>query len=75
MWITSDWALSDSLRWCPDLQPMAFISTPCSSQCQLRMFLPGALTLTADTELAKKAFSKAEEIKADIPLTIPVLNE
>lgn len=54
---------------------MAFISTPCSSQCQLRMFLPGALTLTADTELAKKAFSKAEEIKADIPLTIPVLNE
>jgi len=34
------------------------------------MILPWALTLTADIELVKKALSKVEEIKPDIPLTL-----
>lgn len=54
---------------------MAFISTLCLSQCQFCMILPWALTLTADTELMKKAFSKAEEIKPDIPLTLHFSNK
>lgn len=54
---------------------MPFISTPCLSQCQLCTSLPWALTLTADIELAKKAFSMAKEIKPDIRLTLPFSNE